>query len=132
MFAAAAERGISTEPLRFICDYSELALPKLVEEGEQYDVAFIDGCHNWPAVFVDFCYMNMLLPAGGTILLDDLHLYSVAELFNFLRRQEQLRVRRARQQDGDVPQGRRPQVPAGMAVAALHRAAHDRPARVSA
>jgi Methyltransferase domain len=86
--ATARERDIPTDSLRFLLDYSELALPKLVEAGEQYDVAFIDGCHNWPLVFVDFCYLNMMLPAGGTLILDDLHLYSVEQLFNLLRLQE--------------------------------------------
>jgi hypothetical protein len=89
MLSAAAERGISTERLRFICDRSELALPKLAEAGDRYDAALIDGSHNWPAVFVDFCYLNLMLPVGGTMFVDDVQLYSVDQLYNLLRKQEE-------------------------------------------
>jgi hypothetical protein len=87
--AAASERGISTERLRFICDRSELALPKLAEADERCDAAFIDGSHNWPAVFVDFCYLNLMMPVGGTLFVDDVQLYSVAQLYMLLRKQEE-------------------------------------------
>jgi precorrin-6B methylase 2 len=83
----ARTRGIATEPLRFLCDRSETALPPLAAAGEEYDIAFIDGSHNWPSVFVDFCYLNMMLPENGTLVLDDIQLYSVDQLFNLLRRQ---------------------------------------------
>jgi hypothetical protein len=89
MLAAAADREISTERLRFICDRSELALPKLAEAGDRYEAALIDGSHNWPAVFVDFCYINLMMPVGGTMFLDDVQLYSVAQLYNLLRKQEE-------------------------------------------
>ena len=88
MLEAAREREISTEPLRFICERSETALPALALDGERYDVAFVDGCHNWPGVFVDFCYMNMMLSAGGTLLVDDTHLYSVVQLVHLLRQEK--------------------------------------------
>jgi hypothetical protein len=89
MLAAATDRGISTERLRFICDRSELALPKLAEAGDRYDAALIDGSHNWPAVFVDFCYINLMMPVGGTMFVDDVQLYSVAQLYMLLRKQEE-------------------------------------------
>jgi methyltransferase family protein len=89
MLAAASERGISTERLDFICDRSELALPRLAGAGDRFDVALIDGSHNWPAVFVDFCYLNLMLPVGGTMFVDDVQLYSVAQLYNLLRKQEE-------------------------------------------
>jgi hypothetical protein len=40
-------------------------------------------------VFVDFCYLNMILPAGGTLFMDDVQLYSVQQLYLFLREQEE-------------------------------------------
>jgi hypothetical protein len=79
MLAAATDRGISTERLRFICDRSELALPKLAEAGDRYDAA----------VFVDFCYINLMMPVGGTMFVDDVQLYSVAQLYMLLRKQEE-------------------------------------------
>src|SRR4051812_38595532 len=86
--AEAAVRGIALDPLRYLCERSEVALPALAAAGERFDVALIDGAHNWPTVFVDFCYLNMMLPAGGRLLIDDIQLYSVAQLYRLLLEQE--------------------------------------------
>ena len=89
MLAEAGRREISLDPLRFICKHSELGLPELAAAGERYDVGLIDGCHNWPAVFVDLCYINMMLPVGGTLFVDDVQLYSVNQLYLMLREEEE-------------------------------------------
>jgi hypothetical protein len=89
MLHEAAARDISTDRLRFICDHSERVLPRLADQGEQFEVGFIDGCHNWPAVFVDFCYINLMLSVGGTLFIDDVQLYSVSQLYALLRQQEE-------------------------------------------
>jgi hypothetical protein len=47
-------------------------------------VALIDGGHGWPTVFVDFCYLNVMLRPSGVLVLDDLQLHSVAELARML------------------------------------------------
>ena len=52
-------------------------------------MGLIDGCHNWPAVFVDFCYINIMLEPGGTLFIDDVQLYSVSQLHQLLREQEE-------------------------------------------
>jgi hypothetical protein len=88
ILAEAEERGIALNGLRYICDRSEVVLPKLAGEGERFDVGLIDGCHNWPAVFVDFCYINMMMPAGGTLFVDDIHLFSVSQLYQLLQQQD--------------------------------------------
>lgn len=87
--AEAEEREIDTEPLRFIDDRSERALPllSLVEE-HRLDVAFIDGNHGLPAVFVDFCYLNAMLRPGGLLFVDDIQVYAVAQLVGLLRDHE--------------------------------------------
>jgi hypothetical protein len=89
IFAEAEERQISVTRLLFVCDRSELALPRIAADRNRFDIGLIDGSHNWPSVFVDFCYINMMMPAGGTLFVDDVHLYSVSQLFNLLRQQEQ-------------------------------------------
>ncbi|MEK6250799.1 MAG: class I SAM-dependent methyltransferase [Actinomycetota bacterium] len=89
ILAEAAAREISVDPLRYVCERSEVALPQLADEGDQFDVGLIDGGHNWPSVFVDFCYINMMMPAGGTLFVDDVHLYSVSQLYLLLRQQEE-------------------------------------------
>jgi hypothetical protein len=85
--AEARERKIPLDRLEFLCEQSELALPRLFALGARFDVGLIDGCHNWPAVFVDFCYINMVMPVGGTLFIDDIQLYSVKQLYLLLREQ---------------------------------------------
>jgi hypothetical protein len=89
IFAEAAAREISVAPLRFLCERSEVALPRIAGDDERFDVGLIDGCHNWPSVFVDFCYINMMMAAGGTLFVDDVHLYSVSQLYLLLRQQDE-------------------------------------------
>jgi hypothetical protein len=84
----AERRGISLEPLRFLSERSEVALPRLWADGERFDVGLIDGSHGWPAVFVDFCYINAMLPANGTLFVDDVQLFSVSQLHLLLREQK--------------------------------------------
>jgi hypothetical protein len=90
IFAEATKRQIALTRLFFVCDRSELALPRAAADRNRFDVGLIDGSHNWPNVFVDFCYINMMMPAGGTLFVDDIHLYSVSQLHHLLRQQEEL------------------------------------------
>jgi hypothetical protein len=85
----AATRDIDLGPLQYLCERSEVALPRLAAAGAKFDVALIDGSHNWPSVFVDFCYANMMMASGATLLLDDTQLYSVSQLFLLLQEQEE-------------------------------------------
>jgi Methyltransferase domain len=85
----AAAREIAIDHLRFLCERSEIALPRIAADGDRFDVALIDGSHNWPSVFVDFCYFNMMMPAGATLFVDDIQLHSVSQLYFLLRQQEQ-------------------------------------------
>lgn len=81
------QRGIKAHALDFRSNRSEFELPRLVESRgpqQRFDVAFIDGDHGWPNVFVDFCYMNFMLRTGGLIFFDDCYAYSVRECVNFL------------------------------------------------
>jgi predicted O-methyltransferase YrrM len=82
------ERGIDMAPVRFVEDRSETALPLLaLVEGIELDAGFIDGNHGWPAVFVDFCYLNRMLRPGGLMFIDDIQIYAVAQLVCMLREQ---------------------------------------------
>jgi len=67
---------------------SEWTLPQMALEMRDqppcFDFALIDGCHNWPMVFVDFCYSNYMLKPGGFIMIDDVNLHSVKELARML------------------------------------------------
>jgi hypothetical protein len=89
MLAEAEAREIATDRLRFLCERSELALPRLVADGEHFDIALIDGSHSMVSVFVDFCYVNLMLSVGGSLLIDDVQLHSVGQLYLLLRQQEE-------------------------------------------
>jgi GT2 family glycosyltransferase len=82
------EHSIPTDALDARVNGSEWELPQLAlemrDQPPQYDFALIDGCHNWPMVFVDFCYANHMLKAGGLIMVDDVNLHSVKELARML------------------------------------------------
>lgn len=82
--------GIPTEALKVYVNGSEWVLPKLAAEmkgNALFDFVLIDGCHNWPMVFVDFFYCNYMLKPGGYIMIDDLQLHSVKELARMLSEQ---------------------------------------------
>lgn len=86
--AYCADKGISDAPLERHVEGSQWALPRLAENAPpSFDVALIDGDHNWPMVFVDFYYVNYLMRPGGYILIDDTQLYSVGELVALLKEQ---------------------------------------------
>jgi hypothetical protein len=84
----AADRKIDASALTYINDRSERALPKLAFDGVQCDAGFIDGNHGWPSVFVDFCYLNMMMGKGAILFIDDVQVYACAQLQLLLRAQE--------------------------------------------
>ncbi|MGH7905312.1 MAG: O-methyltransferase [Candidatus Binataceae bacterium] len=57
--------------IEFHGEASELTLPRLAEEGRQFDLAFIDGDHRYDAVFIDFFFVHRLLKPGGIVIFDD-------------------------------------------------------------
>lgn len=84
----AVQRGLDESVLRYINDRSERALPPLaLDENARCDIAFIDGNHGWPSVFVDFCYLNMMMERDAVLFVDDVHLYACAQLMLLLREQ---------------------------------------------
>lgn len=50
---------------------SELALPALLERGESFDFALIDGWHTFDHTLLDFFYLDRLLKVGAIIVIDD-------------------------------------------------------------
>lgn len=97
ILAYCAEHEIDTARLDFRLARSEVELPAIAfgvagageaaPTGALFDVVLIDGGHGWPTVFVDFCYANYMMRAGGLLFLDDTQIYSVAELSRLLEAQ---------------------------------------------
>lgn len=54
-------------------------------ESNAYDLALIDGCHNFPIACVDFFYAARALKSGGALLIDDLHIWTCEVIAKFLR-----------------------------------------------
>jgi len=63
---------------------SELALPKLLEQGERFQAALIDGFHTFEHVMLDFFYVQRLLDVGGIVMLDDLQLPGIRKVARYI------------------------------------------------
>jgi predicted O-methyltransferase YrrM len=76
------EAGVATL-VEHIPEESQVVLPRLLEAGQRFDLAFIDGNHRFDSVFVDLYYLGRLVRAGGVIFLDDYQLPGVARAASF-------------------------------------------------
>src|ERR671915_2125094 len=70
------EAGVE-ELVEVIEEESQLALPRLVAEGHQFDFAFVDGDHRFEGVFLDLYFMTRLVKPGGLVVVDDLWMPAV-------------------------------------------------------
>jgi hypothetical protein len=77
------ENGISTADVEFIDAMSIDVVPQLPVEA--YDLALIDGCHGFPTAFVDFLYVTRALRKGGTLIMDDMNLYTCQNVGRFMQ-----------------------------------------------
>jgi predicted O-methyltransferase YrrM len=74
---------------------SQLALPKLLEEGVTLDLAFIDGWHTFDYTLLDFFYIDKMLRPGGHVILHDYNLPSKRKVVGYIlthRRYEVVQV----------------------------------------
>ena len=62
---------------------SEYALPQLLAEGRQFDLAFVDGNHRFDWVFVDMVFLGRLVKPAGIVFVDDFQLPSIAKSVAF-------------------------------------------------
>jgi predicted O-methyltransferase YrrM len=65
---------------------SQLALPRLVSEGRQFDFAFVDGDHRFEGVFLDLYYMTRLVKPGGLVVVDDMWMPAVRTAVAYVER----------------------------------------------
>jgi hypothetical protein len=73
---------ISTQKIDFRIDGSENVLPHLRPTG--LDLVLIDGCHGFPAPFIDWYYAGSGLKAGGILIVDDTQIWTGDVLRQFL------------------------------------------------
>lgn len=74
----AIERAGLAQMCSLVRERSQLALPRLLDEGLLADAAFVDGSHIFHNVFIDFFYLREIVRPGGLVILDDCEWPSVA------------------------------------------------------
>lgn len=74
--------GVACDQVAFEPDYSESALPRMTLP--PLDVVLIDGRHGFPAPMVDWFYTAKHLKVGGILLVDDIDLWPVQMLVEYL------------------------------------------------
>lgn len=62
---------------------SHFVLPRLLHEGRQFDLGFVDGNHRFDGVFLDLYYLGLLVRQGGIIMLDDYDLPGIRRAVAF-------------------------------------------------
>jgi predicted O-methyltransferase YrrM len=70
------EAGVE-DLVEVIQEESQLALPRLVSEGREFDLAFVDGDHRFEGVFLDLYFMIRLVRPGGLVVVDDMWMPAV-------------------------------------------------------
>lgn len=76
--------GVDDSGVRFIAGLSDDVLPALLGRDRCLDAAFIDGAHSFPFPAVDWHYISRSLKVGGRLLLDDIPIPSIMDLFRHL------------------------------------------------
>lgn len=62
---------------------SQVVLPRLLDAGEHFDLAFVDGNHRFEWVVVDLFYLGRLVRPGGIIVVDDYQLPATVRAVSF-------------------------------------------------
>ena len=75
--------NIDTSNVKFIVAPSSEIIHQLPRSS--FDLVLIDGCHGFPSVFVDFYYAAKLLKIGGTLIIDDMHIYTCQLAARFIQ-----------------------------------------------
>jgi predicted O-methyltransferase YrrM len=69
--------------VEFYPEESQIVLHRLLADGRQFDLAFLDGSHRFERVFLDLIYSGRLLKEGGIVFVDDAQLATVRKAVEF-------------------------------------------------
>jgi len=78
------ERAGLSQRLIFHEAPAHVQLPRLVEQKAAVDFAFVDGQHLFDYALLDCFYIDLLLPIGGVLALDDPWMPSVRKVARFM------------------------------------------------
>jgi hypothetical protein len=81
----AVERAGLGDYLDPLFEFSEFALPRLLENHRQFDFIYVDGSHVFENVFIDAFYCARLLADDGIVAFDDSTDPHVAKVIAFIR-----------------------------------------------
>jgi predicted O-methyltransferase YrrM len=76
------EAGV-VDLIEFHAEESQILLPRFLNEGRRFDLAFVDGSHLFERVFLDLIYLGRLVNPGGIIFVDDYQLPAIARSVSF-------------------------------------------------
>jgi predicted O-methyltransferase YrrM len=79
------EAGVE-DVVEVIEEESQLALPRLVSEGREFDFAFVDGDHRFEGVFLDLYFLTRLVRPGGVVIVDDMWMPAVRTAVAYVER----------------------------------------------
>jgi predicted O-methyltransferase YrrM len=74
------------ELVEVIEEESQLALPRLVAGGREFDLAFVDGDHRFEGVFLDLYFTTRLVRPGGVVVVDDMWMPAVRTAVAYLEK----------------------------------------------
>jgi hypothetical protein len=77
--------GVDDSQLEFVVGLSDDVLPSLLSRERTLDVALVDGAHSFPLPIVDWHYVARALKVGGRLLLDDIPVPVVAQVFRHMK-----------------------------------------------
>jgi len=80
---------LRSDTVTFVEGETKDSLPRYRFEG-QLDLVLLDGPHAYPLPQIEFAYLFPWIRVGGWLLLDDIQIPSVYELFDFLRKESSL------------------------------------------
>jgi predicted O-methyltransferase YrrM len=69
--------------VEFYAEESQVVLPRLLADGRQFDLCFLDGNHRFEGVFLDLIYSGRLLRESGVVFVDDRQLVGVRRAVDF-------------------------------------------------
>jgi len=78
---------LAPDGVEFVVGPSQRTLPAYRFEGP-LDLVLIDGAHAFPFPHLDYYFLYPHLAPGGVLVLDDVHVRSVDDVFRFLRSDE--------------------------------------------
>jgi hypothetical protein len=77
--------GVDDSRVSYVVGLSDDVLPSMLGRDRTLDVAFIDAAHSFPFPEVDWYYITRSLKIGGKLLMDDVPIPAVAQVFRHMR-----------------------------------------------